>query len=83
MQCHKALQSVCQIHFYNKYNISDFSDTFNKLVKRSYDGFLIAPVLFEAVSKLIYQIPEDIPYVFFDSYVPMVSKLHLLARMHI
>ena len=69
-----------EIHFYNKYNITAFSNTFNKLVKYNYDAFLIAPVLFEAVSKLISQIPEAIPYVFFDSYVPNGKQIAFIGQ---
>jgi len=54
--------------YYNKNSVSSFNNCFNKLLKKQTElnGLLIAPLM----SELIKKIPDEIPYVFFDSYVP-------------
>jgi LacI family transcriptional regulator len=69
-----------EIHFYDKYDITIFESTFKKIIKNKFDGFLIAPVLFEAVSKIINEIPENIPYVFFDSYLPGGKQIAFIGQ---
>lgn len=69
-----------EIHFYDKYDITIFECTFKKIIINKFDGFLIAPVLFEAVSKIINKIPENIPYVFFDSYIPVGKQIAFIGQ---
>ncbi|MDY6820913.1 MAG: substrate-binding domain-containing protein [Deferribacterota bacterium] len=68
------------IYFYDKYSVTSFDKTFNKIITLGYNGLLIAPVLFETVSKLIDKIPKDTPYVFFDSYLPDSNQLSFIGQ---
>ncbi|MBN1779535.1 substrate-binding domain-containing protein [bacterium] len=63
---------------YDKYSQESFLDACRSLKKTisGLDGLVIAPVLSEASEKLICELPESLPYVFIDSYVP---ESHCLA----
>jgi len=58
---------------YNKNSKTSFKNCFDKILKKKdeLDGLLIAPSMSEFTKKeFIKKIPDGIPYVFFDSYVP-------------
>ena len=58
---------------YNKNSKTSFKKCFDKILKKKneLDGLLIAPAMSEFTQKeFIKKIPDEIPYVFFDSYVP-------------
>lgn len=44
------------------------------------DGLILAPVLAEAFQQLIASLPDDLPYVFFDSFLPDASPLTVIAQ---
>ncbi len=54
--------------YYNKKSSTSFKTFFKKMLKgkNKLDGLLIAPIM----SDFVKEIPDNIPYVFFDSYVP-------------
>jgi LacI family transcriptional regulator len=68
------------IYFYDKYNETTFDTAFNKILRATYDGLLIAPVLLDMVSKLIKELPENIPYVFFDSFLPDSKHISFIGQ---
>ncbi|MBN2244611.1 MAG: sugar ABC transporter substrate-binding protein [Candidatus Aminicenantes bacterium] len=56
--------------FYDKYS-HDFINRISKEIYHSpVDGLLIAPVVTKVFKKLVQDIPQSIPYVFFDSIIP-------------
>jgi len=58
---------------YNKNSVASFKKCFDKILKKKneLDGLLIAPAVSEFTKKeFIKKIPDKIPYVFIDSYVP-------------
>ena len=58
---------------YNKNSKASFKNCFDKILKKKneLDGLLIAPAMSEFTKKeFVKKIPDEIPYVFFDSYVP-------------
>jgi len=58
--------------YYDKYSETSLKKAFLSAIQHSPqpDGLLIAPVLSQAMEKLIHQIPEKLPYIFLDSYIP-------------
>ncbi len=58
--------------YYNKYSEESFETACSHILHMSgdLDGLLIAPVLSNATEKFLSEIPDDLPYIFLDSYVP-------------
>ncbi len=69
-----GIYKVKIIYFhYNKNSKVSFKKCFDKILKKKneLDGLLIAPAMSEFTKKeFIKKLPDEIPYVFFDSYVP-------------
>jgi LacI family transcriptional regulator len=63
-----------EIHYfyYNKYSEKSFETVCAQLLCMAHqlDGLLIAPVLSNATEKFLQKIPDRLPYIFLDSYVP-------------
>lgn len=58
--------------YYDKYSEESFEMACAKVLQmvRDLDGLLIAPVLSKATEKFLTKIPQHLPYIFLDSYVP-------------
>jgi LacI family transcriptional regulator len=56
--------------YYDKYSESSCAQANRSMLEDSLDGIIIAPVVSEVCSRFIKKIPEDLPYVFFDSFIP-------------
>ncbi len=63
--------------FYDKYSAGSFPKVCGELLQTPLDGILMAPVLPRAFEAFVKEIPDNLPYVFFDSFVsnarPLVS----------
>jgi LacI family transcriptional regulator len=68
--------------FYNKYSIGSFQDACASILAHPevFDGLLIAPVLSHFAEDFVKNIPDSIPYVFFDSYLPNVDCLTFIGQ---
>jgi len=69
--------------YYNKKSATSFKNCFKKILKRKneLDGLLIAPAMSEFTKKeFIKKIPDKIPYVFFDSYVPNSKAISYIGQ---
>jgi LacI family transcriptional regulator len=56
--------------YYNRYSHESFFLAGRDMLKANLDGLLIAPVLTSAAGEFMQEIPENLPYVFFDSVIP-------------
>jgi LacI family transcriptional regulator len=77
LQPHKV--GVEYFHF-DRYSERSFEQWFQRALKQELDGMLIAPVLTRAAEKLISTIPQNLPYVFFDSTVPSAKCLSFIGQ---
>jgi LacI family transcriptional regulator len=68
-------------HF-DKYSESSFWRAGERTLRnrRELDGLVIAPVLSKAAERFLEQVPEDLPYVFIDSYVPKTRCLSSIGQ---
>ncbi|MBN1154453.1 LacI family DNA-binding transcriptional regulator [candidate division KSB1 bacterium] len=66
-------------HF-NRYSEASFIEKSNRLLNDHLDGLLITPILIKPARELIHKIPEDIPYVFFDSDIPDSNRLTFIGQ---
>jgi len=55
---------------YDRYSEKSFEKAFREMIAHKLDGLLIAPVLSATTSKLLREIPEKLPYAFFDTTIP-------------
>ena len=67
-------------YFFNKYDDDSFLHSCEKTLKAELDGLIIAPVLGKAAKKFISCVPGDLPYVFFDSFVPGAKPLTVIGQ---
>jgi LacI family transcriptional regulator len=67
-------------HSFDRYSERSFERAFLQALKEKPDGLLIAPVLPEIGARLIPTIPENIPYVFFDSTIPATNCLTFIGQ---
>jgi LacI family transcriptional regulator len=66
--------------FYNKYSLQSVAQNFNKTLKQKWDGFIIVPAEENLFGAMLEQIPEETPYVFFDSLVPDAPCLSYIGQ---
>jgi len=66
--------------FYDKYSESSFNKVGNDVVASNLDGLLIAPVLSRIFDQFVKEIPESLPYVFFDSFVPTANYISYIGQ---
>lgn len=71
-----------KIHYfcYDRYSITSFQETGNKLIQADMDGILLAPVLFRPVQSFLKTVPETIPYIFFDASIPYTKALTFVGQ---
>lgn len=65
-----TLQVHVEFYYYDKYSAISFNQVKTDIEEGKLDGLLIAPVLSDVFRGFIDGIPFNMPYVFFDSYVP-------------
>ncbi|MBC7362127.1 MAG: LacI family DNA-binding transcriptional regulator [Candidatus Aminicenantes bacterium] len=51
-----------------------------KMLREKLDGLLAAPVLPKSFGQVLQELPEDLPVVFFDSYVPGIKPLSFIGQ---
>ncbi|HOJ26657.1 MAG TPA: substrate-binding domain-containing protein [Candidatus Saccharicenans sp.] len=51
-----------------------------KILKENFDGLLAAPVLPRSFGQVLNNLPSDLPFVFFDSYVPGIKPLSFIGQ---
>ena len=71
-----------QIRFfhYDRYSHQSFIMAYKDVLEAKIDGLLIAPVLSSAAEQFIAEIPESLPYVFFDSVIPRSNCLSCIIQ---
>jgi LacI family transcriptional regulator len=67
---------------YDKYSEVSFQKACENVLKskKHLDGVVIAPVLSKASEKMICQIPNTLPYIFIDSYIPQSHSLSYIGQ---
>ena len=66
-------------HF-DPYSEDSFNEKCTQILKNDLDGLLIAPVLVTATQKFVSQIPNKIPYIFFDSDLPGTKRIAFIGQ---
>ena len=66
--------------FYDKYYEPSFKRVSREVLTAGLDGLLIAPVLSNVFDRFIKEIPDSLPYVFFDSFIPDASSLSYIGQ---
>jgi len=66
-------------HF-DRYSEDSFYIKFSQVLKENLEGLLIAPILSNPSKELMCQIPEKIPYIFFDSDLPHTKRLTFIGQ---
>ncbi len=69
-----------QYLYYDKYSDSSFQGISDEALKSSLDGLLIAPVGLRFFHTFIKEIPADLPYVFFDSFIPNANCISYIGQ---
>ncbi len=69
-----------KIFHFNRYSENSFCRKFSQMLAENLDGLLIAPILVEKCRTLISQIPEKVPYIFFDSDLPGTKRLTFIGQ---
>jgi len=69
-------------YLYDKYSEISFKNAFSKMFdsKIKLDGLVVTPVLSDAAQELIKRIPDNLPYVFLDSYIPNSKGLAYIGE---
>jgi len=82
----KALRSLAgqrieiKYFFYDKYSPESIHQITRELLQTKLDGLLIAPVVSRIFEKFITEIPKDLPYVFFDSFLPRADYVSYIGQ---
>jgi LacI family transcriptional regulator len=66
--------------FYDKYFEPSFYKVSNDVFRTPLDGLLIAPVISSIFEKFITEIPDHLPYVFFDSFIPKAKYVSYIGQ---
>lgn len=67
-------------YLFDRYSEQSFKRAFREALQNKPDGLLIAPVLSRVAGKLAPTIPQEIPYVFFDSTIPGAGCLSFIGQ---
>lgn len=59
---------------------TSFAEASEHLLSAGLDGFIMAPVLPEESKSFLVRIPTHLPYIFFDSYLPGMKPLTVIAQ---
>ncbi len=75
-----ALQKIqVQNFYYDKHSEASFEKESRETLKSSLDGLLIAPVSAQMFQNYIKEIPPELPYVFFDSFIPDANYISYIG----
>jgi LacI family transcriptional regulator len=66
--------------FYDKYSAGSFNKISAELLQTPLDGILMAPVLSKTFESFIKDIPDDLPFVFFDSFISNARPLAYIGQ---
>jgi len=66
--------------FYDKYSEASCNKAIKEMLKTNLDGLIIAPVLSKVFDKLIRLIPENLPYIFFDTFIPNANYISYIGQ---
>lgn len=66
--------------FYDKHSAASFLRARRRILGASLDGLLVAPVASGPFEKFLRDIPERLPYVFFDSFIPGMPYLSSIGQ---
>jgi len=66
--------------FYDKFYEPSFDKVGREVLSAGLDGLLIAPVLSKVFDRFIHEIPGDLPYVFFDSFIPNAGQVSYIGQ---
>ncbi len=66
--------------FFDKYAERSFPKVCTELLQTPLDGILMAPVLPRAFEEFIKEIPDTLPYVFFDSFISEAKPLASIGQ---
>jgi LacI family transcriptional regulator len=66
--------------FYDKYSEPSFNKVSKEVFAANLDGLLIAPVILRIFEQFIKEIPEKLPYVFFDSLIPNANYVSYIGQ---
>jgi len=66
--------------YFDRYSENSFFEKYSQILKDDFDGFLIAPILVDNFKELVRQIPENTPYVFFDSDLPETKRFTFIGQ---
>ena len=76
-----ATQKVrARYFFYDKFSPGSFGKISAELLQTPLDGILMAPVLSKSFESFIKDIPDGLPYVFFDSYISNARPLAYIGQ---
>lgn len=76
-----AAQKVETVYFfYDKYSETSFPNVSRQVLETNLDGLLIAPVLSKVFDGFIKEIPGNLPYVFFDSFIPDANYISYIGQ---
>jgi LacI family transcriptional regulator len=66
--------------FYDKHSEASFSRVRRKILAASLDGLLVAPVASRQFERFLRAVPERLPFVFFDSFIPGTPHLSAIGQ---
>lgn len=66
--------------YYDKYSEASFNNVSKDVLEANLDGLLIAPVLPNVFDQFLKEIPDDLPYVFFDSFIPDANYISYIGQ---
>lgn len=61
--------------FYNKYSEISFKQITSKVLKRKFDGILLAPIQLETSKLFLKKIPKHTPFAIFDTEIPDMKSI--------
>lgn len=66
--------------FYDKYAQETFPAIAKEVLNSRLDGLLIAPVLSRVFDRFVQEIPANVPYIFFDSFIPQANYVAYIGQ---
>jgi LacI family transcriptional regulator len=66
--------------YFNRYSEESFKSVSENLLKSDVDGILFAPVIFNLSKEFLKKIPENIPYVLFNSSIPDAKEIVFIGQ---
>jgi LacI family transcriptional regulator len=75
-----TLQVSVIFYHYDKYSTISFDEVNHDIHEGKLDGLLVAPVLSDIFRAFIEKIPFNLPYVFFDSFIPQTKCISYIGQ---